>query len=140
MAFNGNLLEVKVNSSYSAFPTNLVSAESYKVTPCQRMESSANRSTTGKLVRTTVSHTATKVELNTVVISNKDLKTIEDLLSSAYTDSLQRKLKARYYDPASDSYKTGDFYVPDVDYEILRIDKTDNVVWYNNVRYAFIEY
>lgn len=140
MAFNGKLLEVKVGNSYSTFPTNLVNAESYKVTPAQRMEASANRSTTGKLVRNTVSHTASKIDLNTTVLSNKDLKTIEDLLTSAYTDSLQRKLTLRYYVPQSDSYKTGTFYVPDVDYEIMRIDKTDNVIWYNSVRYAFIEY
>lgn len=140
MAFNGNLLEVKVGGSYVPFPTNLVSAESYKVTPNQRMESSANRATTGKLVRKTVSHTASKIDLNSIIMTNRDISTIENLLTSAYTDALQRKLHLRYYVPQSDSYETGDFYVPDVDYEIMRIDKDTNTVWYNSVRYAFIEY
>lgn len=140
MAFNGNLLEVKVGNSYVPFPTNLVNAESYKVTPHQRMESSANRATTGKLVRKTVSHTASKIDLNSIIMTNRDISTIEDLLTSAYTDSLQRKLNLRYYVPQSDSYSTGTFYVPDVDYEIMRIDRDTNTVWYNSVRYAFIEY
>lgn len=140
MAFNGKLLEVKVGNSYSTFPTNLVNAESYKVTPDQRMESSANRASSGKLIRQTVEHTATKIDFSTTILTNSQLATITSLLASAYTDTLQRKLDARYYDPTTDSYKEGTFYVPDIDYEILRIDKTNNVIWYNSIRYAFIEY
>jgi len=140
MAFNGKLLELKVGGDYIEFPITLINAESYKVTPNQRLESSANRSTTGKLVRTTVSHTASKIDLNTIVLKNDDLNTIQGLLASAYTDALQRKLNLRYYVPETDSYKTGTFYMPDVDYDILRIDLDTNTVWYNSIRYAFIEY
>lgn len=140
MAFNGKLLELKINNSYTAFPTDLVNSESYKVTPDQRMEASANRASSGKLIRSTVSHTASKIELNTIILTNSQLATIETLLTNAYTDSLQRKLELRYYVPQSDSYKTGEFYVPDVDYDILRIDKDKNIIWYSSVRYAFIEY
>ena len=140
MAFNGKLLELKVGNNYVEFPTDLINAESYKVTPDQRLEASANRAASGKLIRSTLSHTASKIELNTIVLTNSQLATIENLLSSAYTDSLQRKLTIRYYVPQSDSYKTGIVYVPDVDYDILRIEKDKNIVWYNSVRYAFIEY
>lgn len=140
MAFNGKLLEVKVGANYSEFSTKYINAESYKVTPNQRMESAANRASSGVLVRNTVSHTASKIDLSTPIMTNKEVKIINDLLASAYTDSLQRKLDLRYYDPSSDSYKTGTFYVPDVDFEINRIDKTNNIIWYNSIRYAFIEY
>lgn len=139
-AFNGKLLELKIGGSYTEFPTNLINAESYKVTPDQRLEASANRAASGKLIRSTLSHTASKIELNTTVITQRDLKIIEILLTNAYTDPLQRKLELRYYVPADDEYKTGMFYVPDVDYDILRIEKDKNIVWYNSVRYAFIEY
>ena len=140
MAFNGKLLELKIGNSYTEFPLKLINAESYKVTPHQRMESSASRSTTGKLVRTTCSHTASKIDLSTIVMTNTDVATIENLLSSAYTDSKQRKLSLRYYVPSSDSYKTGDFYVPDIDYDIIRVDTNANKIWYKSTRYAFIEY
>ena len=140
MAFNGKLLEVKVGNNYSEFSTKYINAESYKVTPNQRMEASANRAASGLLIRNTVSHTASKIDLSTPVLTNTEVKIINDLLTSAYTDSLQRKLDLRYYDPSSDSYKTGTFYVPDVDFEIQRIDKTNNIIWYNSIRYAFIEY
>ena len=140
MAFNGKLLEFEINNSYTEFPTNLINAESYKVTPDQRLEASANRAASGKLIRTTLSHTASKIDLNTIILTNSQLATIETLLTNAYTDSLQRKLTIRYYVPQSDSYKTGTFYVPDVDYDILRIEKDNHIIWYNSVRYAFIEY
>lgn len=139
-AFNGKLIEVKIGNSYSEIPLTFINSESYKVTPNQRMESSANRSTTGKLVRNTVSHTASKIDFSTTPITNIDLKTIEILLSNAYTDPLQRKLNVRYYVPSDDEYKTGVFYVPDVDYDIIRVDESKNIIWYNSVRYAFIEY
>lgn len=140
MAFNGKLVEVKVSSTWTVFPTKYINAESYKITPDQRMEASANRAASGVLVRQTVSHTASKIDFSTTILTNTDVAVIEGLLSSAYTDSLQRKLEVRYYNPSTDAYKTGTFYVPDVDYDIMRIDKDTNTIWYNNIRYAFIEY
>ena len=138
MAFNGKLIELKTNNSYVEFPLRYIKAESYKVTPCQRMESSANRATTGVLVRATVSHTASKIDLSTPPVTNSEVNAIHTLLSNAYTDALQRKLDLRYYDPSSDSYKTGTFYVPDIDFDINRVQGT--IIHYNPVRIAFIEY
>ena len=140
MAFNGKLIELKINNSYVEFPTYYIKAESYKVTPNQRMESSANRATSGVLVRTTVSHTASKIDFTTPPLTNSDVNAIHTLLTNAYTDSLQRKLDLRYYDPSSDSYKTGTFYVPDIDYDINRIEKSAHIIHYNEIRFAFIEY
>ena len=140
MAFNGKLIELKTGGNYVALPTKYVRADSYKITPDQRMESSANRAASGVLIRTTVSHTASKIDLTTVPITNAEFANISSLLANAYTDALQRKLDLRYYDPTTDDYKTGTFYVPDIDYEIQRIDRTTNTVYYNGVRLAFIEY
>lgn len=140
MAFNGKLVELKTGANYVEFPLKYMKAESYKITPNQRMESSANRATTGVLHRTTVSHTASKIEFNTPALTNNDANAIHTLLTNAYTDSLQRKLDLRYYDPSSDSYKTGTFYVPDIDYPIDRIEVSPKIIHYNETRIAFIEY
>jgi len=140
MSFNGKLVELKTSGSYVNFPLAYIGAESYKVTPEQRMESSANRAASGVLVRKTVEHTASKIDFSTPPITNKEMNAIHTLLTNAYTDSLQRKLDLKYYDPVSDTYKTGTFYVPDIDYEIMRVDKTNNIIHYNPVRIAFIEY
>lgn len=140
MAFNGKLVELKTGNNYVEFTPKLMKAESYKVTPNQRMESSANRASTGLLVRTTMAHTASKIDFTTTPLTNSEVNSISTMLSNAYTDSLQRKLDLRYYDPSSDSYKTGTFYVPDIDYEINRVDVPNKVIHYNPVRIAFIEY
>lgn len=140
MAFNGKLLELKTGNNYVEFSLKYIKFESYKVTPNQRMESSANRAVSGVLIRQTVSHTASKVDLSTPPITNNEANAINTLLTNAYTDALQRKLDLRYYDPSSDSYKTGTFYVPDIDFEIQRVDLVTNTIFYNPVRIAFIEY
>jgi hypothetical protein len=140
MAFNGKLLELKTNGYYVEFLLKYIKAESYKVTPNQRMEVSANRSASGLLIRNTVAHTASKIDLNTPPLTNKEVGEINSLLNNAYTDATQRKLDLRYYDPTSDSYKTGTFYVPDIDFNILRIDKNTNTIHYDSTRIAFIEY
>ena len=140
MSFNGKLIELKVNNSWVEFPLKYIKAESYQVTPDQRMESSASRSASGVLKRATCSHTASKIEFNTTALTNTDVKDIQTKLSTAYIDALERKLEIRYYNPATDTYKTGTVYVPDVPYPILRIDRPNAIVYYDSIRYAFIEY
>lgn len=140
MAFTGELVELKTGANYVPFPLRYIKAESYKVTPDQRMETSATRASTGVLVRQTCSHTASKIDFNTTPITNADVSNIASLLSNAYTDSAQRKLDLRYYNPATDSYATGTFYVPDIDYDILRVDLGTNTIHYDSIRFAFIEY
>ena len=142
MAFNGKLIELWIPSEnhYVDFPQKIIKAESYKVTPDQRMETSASRSASGVLKRTTATHTASKIEFNTVPINNTDISAIHGMLLAAYSDQQQRKLYVRYYDPAVDDYKGGDFYIPDIDYNILRIDTAKNVIYYDSIRFAFIEY
>ncbi len=138
MAFNGKLLELKTGANYVEFPMKYIKAESYKATPDQRMESSANRSASGYLKRTTCPHTATKIEFNTIPLTNAEINDINTKLGNAYTNAQQRELDIRYYDNETDSHKTATVYVPDVDYEIMRIEGT--VIHYNSIRYAFIEY
>ena len=140
MAFNGKLLELKVGANYVEFPLQYIKYSSYKATPDQRMESSANRATSGKLVRQTVSHTATKVEFETPPITNADLAAIMTRFTNAFTDALQRKLTARYYDTITDAYKTGDFYVPDIETSITNVDVDKKIIYYDSIRFALIEY
>lgn len=138
--FNGKLIEVKQGNNYVEFPLKYINAESYDITPDQRMEVAANRASSGVLVRNTCSHTASKIEFDTTILTNRDVKIISTLLANAYTNALERKLTIRYYVPNIDDYKTATVYVPDVDFHIMRVDKTTNTIWYNSIRYAFIEY
>lgn len=141
MAFAGYLIKLKGGTA-EELPMKYMAFSSYKANPDQRMEASdTSRATTGYLHRTTVQHTATKIEFETPAqMTNKDIATLNALIAGHYTDVLQRKLVIEYYDNETDSYKEGTVYCPDREYPIERIDKNKNLIYYNPIRYAFIEY
>lgn len=138
MAFSGYLIKMKNGNDVVELPLSYVKAESYSATPNQRLESSAARSTTGYLKRTTCDHTATKIEINTIPMTNTQWKTLWDLIKGKFSNLKQRNITLEYYDNESDSYQTGDFYMPDIEYPILRVD--GNTIYYDSIRLAFIEY
>ena len=139
MAYNGYLIKLG-GSGGAILPMEYISPQSYKSTPNQRMESEAARSITGVLHRTTVEHTATKIEFKTTVLTNKQLRTLNNLLRTYFSDNLERKITINYYDQETDDYRNATCYMPDVDYTISRIDTDTNLVYYEPIRYAFIEY
>lgn len=139
MAFNGYLIKLGGGGG-TILPMNFISPQSYKSTPNQRMEAEAARSITGVLHRTTVEHTATKIEFKTTVLTNRELHTLNNLLDDHFIDRLERKIVINYYDQETDSYRNATCYMPDVDYTINRIDTETNTVYYDPIRYAFIEY
>jgi len=135
--FNGYLIKVGGPSGVP-LPMEYIKLEGYDITPNQRMESSAKRTVTGVLNRTTVDHTASKIEFSTPVLTDKDIHAIMGLFWNAWTSAIERKLDLEYYDMETGTYKTGTFYMPDIKFTISRID--DNVVYYNNITFKFIEY
>ena len=137
MAYNGYLLKLG-GSGGTVFPMKYIKLEGYNITPNQRMESEAKRAVTGVLHRTTVAHTATKIELNTPNMTNLDVDAMMTLFRNAWTSTSERKLTLQYYDMETDSYKEGTFYMPDVKFIIDHID--GNMVYYKETRVAFIEY
>ena len=139
MAYNGYLVKLG-GSSGSALPMKFISIGSYKSTPNQRMESLANRAVTGLLRRVTVEHTATKIEFTTPVITNTEVAELNTLIQTHFTDSQERKIIINYYDQETDSYKNATCYMPDVSYTISHIETATNTVYYEPVRFAFIEY
>lgn len=139
MAYSGYLIKLG-GSLGTILPMNYIKVEGYDITPNQRMESEAKRAVTGVLHRTTVAHTATKVEFNTPVLTNKEMDDLMTKLRNAWTSVSERKLTLEYYDMETDTYKTGDFYMPDIKFQIDHIDNVRNMVFYRETRIAFIEY
>lgn len=143
MAFAGYLIKLKKisqNDSDEELPLEYMAVDSYDATPNQRMEVKANRAVTGKLVRNNVAHTATKIEFETPPCTNREAVALNTLLQAHFTNTLERAISIEYYDNETDSYKTGDFYMPDTQYKISRIDNVANIIYYDKIRYAFIEY
>ena len=139
MAYSNSYGLIKVGGSGGTkLPMKYIKAEEYNITPNQRMETEAKRSVTGVLYRTTVEHTATKIEINTPVLTSLDLDAMMTLFRNNWSSTAERKLTLYYYDMESDSYKTGTFYMPDIKFTIDHID--GNLVYYKETRIAFIEY
>lgn len=137
MAFNGYLIKLG-GSSGTELPLKYIKLDGYNITPNQRMESEAKRAITGVLHRTTVDHTASKIEFNTPIMTNNDVDAMMSLIRTYWTSTKERKLTLQYYDMETNSYKEGEFYMPDVKFQILRIE--GNTVYYKENRFAFIEY
>lgn len=137
MAFSGYLIKVG-GSSGTELPMKYIKLEGYVITPNQRMETEAKRAVTGLLHRSTVAHTASKIEFTTPNMTNLDVDAMMTLFRNAWTNTIERKLTLYYYEMETDSYKTGDFYMPDIKFEIDHID--GNLIYYKEMRVAFIEY
>ena len=140
MAFTGYLIKVGTGLAAVEIPMKYMRYTSYKVTPDQRMEWSAERDTTGVLHRETVANKPPKIEFETPYMTNSDIVALNTLIQGKYTVSAERKLDITYYDPESDSYKTAAVYMPDVDYKIYNVDSVNNKILYEPLRYAFIGY
>ena len=140
MAFTGYLIKVGPSGSEVEIPLKYMRAETYTVTPNQRLEWSAERDVTGVLHRETVANMPPKIEFNTPLMTNSDINALNTILSTAYSNVAERKLRVTYYDPESDSYKSHDCYMPDVHYQIRNADTVKNVINYEELRYAFIGY
>jgi len=139
MAYSGYLIKVG-GSNGTILPMKYIKLDGYNITPNQRMESEAKRAVTGLLHRTTVAHTASKIEFETPIMTNDDMDTMMTLFSNAWTSSIERKLELYYYDMETNSYKSGDFYMPDIKFQIDHIDSARNIIYYKETRIAFIEY
>lgn len=136
MAFNGTL--IAVGSTPTPIPYKYIKVEKFDVTPNQRMELSAKHVSTGVLDRKTASHTATKIEFETPHLYNNDVEALISLITSNFIDRLQRKISVTYFDPETNSHKTGTFYVPDIKYSADHVEGTR--ILYQPIRIAFIEY
>ena len=138
MSFQGYL--ISVGDNHVEIPMKFMRAETYSVTPDQRMEWSAERDINGYLHRSVVENKPPKIEFNTPLMTNADIVELNTIIQSAYTVQEERKIPIRYYDPESDTYKDHECYMPDVQYKIRNVDIANNIINYEELRYAFIGY
>lgn len=136
MAFDGNL--IKMGSGATPLPLSYIKVQSYKVVPNRRQDLDSTRNANGVLLRTVLDHYATTVEFATVPMDNEQMATFMSLLRSKYSIEKEKKIHLTYYCPDTDSYKSGDFYVPDIEFPIIYIDGT--TIQYDSVTLEFIEY
>lgn len=136
MAYNGYLLKV----GGTVVPLTTIKYETYKITPNQRMDFNATRSTDGYLHRNAVAHTASKIEYETPPMNSIQQSNLMTIFRNAWTSVRERKCTVEYFDPETNSYQSGQFYMPDIQWIIRNVDNDRNLVNYNQCRIAFIEY
>lgn len=136
MAYNGFLLKI----GQSVIPLSFIFKESYNVTPNRRQDIDPFRDANGLLNRTVVPHMVTTINFNTKPMWNDEMERLTRLIRENYLDEKQKKVSLTYFCPDINDYKTGEFYIPDLEFTILRIDNNANKILYGSMTIEFIEY
>lgn len=110
----------------------------YSSTPNQRMESDAQRDQLGDLHRTTLPHHKTSITFSTHILTLDEKISFQNIINGAMTNSLQRRVPVTYWNDETNSYKTGSFYIPDIEFQV--IDADANNIEYNPITVELIEY
>lgn len=123
------------------FPHDLIEKNTYKSTPLQRTEIKAYRDSNNLLHRVTSPNYKTKIEFQTPSgLDLSQMSRIRRCLNLAMDNSQQRRLTVRYWDDELLDYRTSDFYIPDLTYEIIKIDTKNSTIKYAPLKLTFIEY
>lgn len=139
--FRGYL--IKAVLSNEVLPLQFIEWESYSSTPNQREEIKAYRDdNTRDLTRVTAEGKKSVIEfkLRSLWLPEKIL--FQDWLQAGIENTQeaheQVKIELEFWDDENNVYKTGVFYVPNIQYSITRI--TDDNIKYKETSIKFIEY
>jgi hypothetical protein len=136
MAFEGYLIKVGGDE----FPLTFVKADSYSIYANRRLDLNPTRAATGKLERTVLDHRASTISFTVRALDNNQLNELMSFLNERYVIESERKLILDYYCPDINDYKTGEFYVPDINFPINTIDYEKKIIHYKEFTLEFIEY
>ena len=109
MAFNGNYY-IKVGDY--PIPLEYMAYKTYVAAPDQTQDLDSYRDANGLLHRNVLDHRATKLTFNTPMLTNRQFRDLIGNIRANMTDIVAKNVTLTYYDEWTDSYKTGDFYMP----------------------------
>lgn len=133
--FKGYLLA----SGGEPFPLKYMNYESYSTIPNSREEIKAERDdNTRDLTRITAQGHKSSFSFSTR--PNLHLAEVEEIMNWLKTHwiELERKINLEYWNNEELTYKTADFYLGDVTWEIVKISGNDIV--YKEAKLNFVEY
>lgn len=141
MAYNGWLIKIKAKSSGQSdyiIPRKFIRAETYSVLRSGQ-DLDSGRDNNGDLMRTALDNFLYKVEFETpALLTNTTMEELMSNIRNRYIDTVEKKVEIELYVPELNSYATQKCYVPDITFQMYLAD--DNVILYNQVRFAFIGY
>lgn len=135
--FNGFLITIHGGTNYN-IPLEYMTEKSYKCT-LSTLDLDATRDANGVLHRNAVLQVP-HCSFDTRPLTNVDVEILWSNLRSRYIgdNANEKKVSASVYLPESDSYYTGNFYVPDTEMTIRMIK--GNKVYYEPITFEFIGY
>lgn len=110
----------------------------YSSTPDQRIDTDAERDDNGNLQRTTLPTGKTSITFSTHILHLDEKINMQNIINSAIVNTAQRKCYVTYWNDETNSYDSGYFYIPDIEFSIMDADKTD--IRYNPISIELIEY
>jgi len=119
-------------------PFSYMKHDSYKVSPNQRQDLDSYTDQLGYLHRNALDHVPTKAEWQSPIMEYAQFKVMMNFFVSKYTIYKERKVPATYYDFETDTYKSGQFYMPDYSVEVYHANSTNFIV--NPITFKIIEY
>ena len=127
--FRGYLLKVEGKIVPGRF------TQSYSSTPNQVQDMDSYQDVEGNLHREILPHTRTKIEFTTPHLWLEDKISLQSFFPNRHE---KPKMTVEYWNDEVNSYTTGEFYTPDIQYKVYRIKKND--IEYFPLRIALIEY
>ena len=139
--FRGYLIRAVLSNE--VLPLQYIKWDTYKTTPNQREEIKAYRDdNTRDLTRVTAEGKKTTMEFKLRDMWLEDMMEFQGWLGRGIENLQeaheQRKIELEFWDAEENVYRTAYFYVPNMDYTILRI--TDDSIRYKEQTIKFIQY
>lgn len=143
MATNWQGYLLKAVHTNKKFPLEYINFESWDSTPNQREEIKAYRDdNTRDLTRVTASGMKSKFGFTTREnLTLEDKIEIQKFFTDAMVDSearKQRKVQLTFWNDEANDYKTGYFYIPNMDFPIKKV--TNETIFYREMTFQFVEY
>lgn len=134
MAYNGYLLRV---GDYT-IPEKYIGEGTYTISPNKRLDQDSYRDADGILKRNALRHTASAIEFETGSLYENEMDELMENIQRNFKNYYERNVDCSYYDPENRTYKTGEFYIPDIDFSIK--GKNNGSLIYGPTKFSFVEY
>lgn len=118
----------------TVFPNKIIAEGGYSSTPNQQTDEDSYVDASGLLHRNVLSHLRSSFKIETTSLTLTEKISI----SMFYSTINRKKCTITYWNDEISDYKTGDFYIPSVDWQMEQIGDTEPT--YKPVTLEFIEY
>lgn len=138
----GSLIKIKgltVSQGDYILPLQLVEFKSYKAT-YSALDKDSNRNGDGNLVRTVLPHKVAHCSITVRSTHNEIIGNLMKAIQDRYIKPLEKKVRAIVWVQEENDYVEAEFYVPDIEFTIKRIEQDKRLVFYEPFTLEFIGY